>query len=160
MRPSVTISANAARTISDESKASADGRETGGILLGHDTPGELYVRKAGGPGPSAHRSRHRFLRDLQHARDLADAVYELDGSVWLGEWHTHPEGPAEPSDLDLTTYAAHLSDSSLGFDRFLACIVVPCPEHRWAHVGLCVWIVTRTGAIAADVHLEQGDGDG
>jgi integrative and conjugative element protein (TIGR02256 family) len=159
MCPSVTISADAARTISSESKASADGRETGGILLGHDVSGELYVRKAGGPGPAAQRSKRRFLRDLQYARDLADAAYDLDGSVWLGEWHTHPQGPVEPSDIDLTTYAAHLSDTSLRFNRFLACVVLPCPKHRWAHVSLCVWIITGTAAVAADVHIEEGDTD-
>lgn len=159
MRPKVTISADAARTITGESKASADGKETGGILLGHDNSDGIHIRRAGSPGPAAQRSKRRFLRDLQHSRDLADAVYDLDGSVWIGEWHTHPKGPVEPSATDLTTYAAHLSNASLGFDRFLACIVVPCPEHRWAHVNLFAWVISGSSVLGADIHVEDSDTD-
>jgi integrative and conjugative element protein (TIGR02256 family) len=159
MCPRVTISADAARSIAVEAKASADGTETGGILLGHDVAGALRVQTAGGPGPDAQRSRHRFRRDLRHASDLADAAYELDGSVWIGEWHTHPEGPYHPSGLDLNTYIGHISDSSLGFERFLALIVLPCPEHHWAHVDLAGWVVTRAFTIAADLQVEQEDSD-
>src|SRR4051812_24966041 len=93
VQPSMTLSAVAAATISAEAAASRDGRETGGILLGHDEGTQLYVTVAGDPGVGAVRSADRFLRDLEHARLLADAAYQRDGSVWIGEWHTHPTGP-------------------------------------------------------------------
>lgn len=155
----MTFDPAAVRSITLESKASEDGNETGGILLGQDNAGELCVRRAGGPGPNAKRSTHRFLRDLQHARDLADHAYDADGSIWLGEWHTHPQGPATPSDIDLTTYTGHLSDASLAFDRFLACIVLPCPEHQWAHVILYAWIITPMAATVAEINVLTEEDD-
>ena len=155
----MTFDPNAVRSIASESRASEDGNETGGILLGHDSAGDLCVRRAGGPGPNAKRSPHRFLRDLQHARDLADHAYDVDGSIWLGEWHTHPQGPATPSDLDLTTYSAHLSDTSLAFDRFLACIVLPRPEHQWTHVILNAWIITPMAATLAEINVSPEEPD-
>ena len=154
----MTFSNSAAALISAEARHSADGKETGGILLGHDTGDRLHVVTAGGPGPAAQRSPHRFLRDLDHARTLADQAYDEDGSVWIGEWHTHPSGPARPSPLDLTTYTAHVANDSLGFDRFLACIVVPCANHGWAHVQLAAWVVTSTVAETADIEVEPPTG--
>ncbi|MCB8046019.1 Mov34/MPN/PAD-1 family protein [Microbacterium oxydans] len=46
----------------------------------------------------------------------ADYAWHVDGSQWVGEWHTHPTGPMTPSDRDLASYYAHLSDAELGFD--------------------------------------------
>ncbi len=118
MRPVVKLRSAAARVIAEEAKASADGTETGGILLGQDHGETLVVTVAGDPGPNAQRACSRFKRDLAHAQVLADQAYERDGSVWIGEWHTHPRGPVEPSELDCRTYASHLADASLGFDQF------------------------------------------
>ena len=121
----ICLSAPARRTIEQEARRSADGRETGGILLGHDASDDhpLRVTVAGEPGPGAKRSAFRFLRDLDHSRRLADEAYERDGSVWVGEWHTHPKGPSRPSRRDLHTYRQLLSEVELGFERFAAIIV-------------------------------------
>ena len=154
----VTLSSAALRTIRTEARASADGLETGGILLGHDDGDMMHVTIAGGPGPDAVREKRRFLRDLAHARALADHAYERDISVWIGEWHTHPNGPPEPSDVDLTTYARHLAEDRLSFDRFLSVIVLPCPEHGWEHVSAVAWIVASNIVELADLRGEDADG--
>lgn len=128
--------------ITAEARASIDGQETGGILLGHDHPsdGLIQVTEAGDPGPNARRSPKRFLRDLDHARRLGDHAYERDGSVWLGEWHTHPnEGPL-PSPRDLATYLRLLSDESLGFEHF-ASIIVTAESQKWEQPLLWPWLV-------------------
>ena len=105
-----------------------DGKETGGIVL-ETTGTEFIVSVAGDPGPNAFRTPSRFKRVLEHAEALADTAYDHDGSIWIGEWHTHPRGPAHPSPLDLSTYRSHLADPSLGFNRFLTLIVLPCHDH-------------------------------
>lgn len=153
MLPSVRLTPSAAEAIAVCARASADGNETGGIVLGHDTGTELLVTLAGDPGPNAVRTPRRFLRDLAHAQALADAAYDDDGSVWIGEWHTHPRGPAEPSPLDRRTYQSHLADPSLGFDRFLTLIVLPCHDHGWEHVILAAWVVTRSRVEATTVTI-------
>lgn len=153
----VTLTPGAAETIAIEARKSADGTETGGIILGHDRGGELLVTVAGGPGPAAVRTRNRFKRDLAHARTLADDAYERDGSVWIGEWHTHPDGPPQPSAVDLQTYLSHLADDSLGFDRFLSLVVLPCGEHGWEHVTVAAWVIHGTVAELATIRTEGHD---
>jgi integrative and conjugative element protein (TIGR02256 family) len=138
----IQITKEALTAIRSESRASSDGRETGGILLGHDSgePGPVIITIAGDPGPRAHRSRSNFKRDLEHASGLADAAYAKDGSVWLGEWHTHPRGPASPSDRDVRTYRRFLLDVELDFPRVASLIVNP-RDDTWRTVEVRGWIV-------------------
>lgn len=157
MRPVVKLARSAAEALAKGAKASADGTETGGILLGHDDGETLIVTVAGDPGPKAHRSPSAFKRDLAHAQALADIAYDRDGSVWIGEWHTHPRGPLEPSDLDRRTYASHLADPTLGFERLLSLIVLPCPEHAWDHVNVAAWVIAGDLIQAADIRLQGGN---
>lgn len=129
-------------TIRNESRASLDRMETGGLLLGHDPggPAPVLITTAGAPGPGAHRTRSEFKRDLAHANALADAAYTEDGSVWLGEWHTHPRGPAAPSDRDVRTYRRFLLDPELGFTRVTSLIITP-RDDAWEKVEIQGWTV-------------------
>lgn len=151
----VDMSAAAAQSIALEAQASRDGTETGGILLGHDDGATMTVTVAGGPGPRALRTERRFKRDLVHAQQLADDRYEVDGSVWIGEWHTHPRGPVDPSEVDLNTYVSHIADESLGFERFLSLIVLPCSEHGWEHVTVAAWVVDDAAVELAELRTEE-----
>lgn len=112
---------------------SVDGRETGGILLGRDPDavGLIKVVCASGPGPHAIRGPSSFLRDLNYSRRLARLAYERERLQWVGDWHTHPQGPRVPSAFDLRTYASHLSNPELNFEAFVAVIVTPDHEQGW-----------------------------
>lgn len=122
--PTIKVTATALQVISVEAMASLDGAETGGILLGGSSSdgSGIVVRHAGGPGRNALRTPTRFDRDLRHAQRLAEYAWQADGSQWIGEWHTHPAGPLMPSDRDLSSYYAHLSDVELGFRQFISII--------------------------------------
>ncbi|MGO9762977.1 MAG: Mov34/MPN/PAD-1 family protein [Solirubrobacteraceae bacterium] len=123
--------------------ASADGRETGGILLGHDpsTEGIIRVTHAGDAGPAAERRVDFFLRDLQHSRRLAARAWLTDGSDWVGEWHTHPAGGARPSTRDLDTYRRILA-STPAFEVFLSVIITPgTRDDEWRQPQLHLWVV-------------------
>lgn len=139
------LSGRAFSIITSEAKASADGLETGGILLGHDYEGDdlIEVTQAGDAGPRAKRERRSFLRDLKHARRLADVAYEDDGSVWIGEWHTHTNESPLPSPRDLSTYLQLLDDPSLEFSRF-ASIIVTAESEDWDDLVLWPWVITPT----------------
>jgi integrative and conjugative element protein (TIGR02256 family) len=143
----VAVAAGVDQAIAQMAAESADGLETGGILLGHDRGGDLLVTTAGDPGPAAQRAPTSFLRDLAHAQRLGDEAYEADGSVWIGEWHTHPGGMQLPSPTDLTTYSALLADERLALTRFLSLIVVPCPQHGWAEVFVHAWVFDGRSAV-------------
>lgn len=142
----VVLSSTAAAAISREAPASVDGRETGGVLLGHDTGGRLVVTVAGGPGTGADRRVDGFVRDLAHAQRLGDDAYDRDSSVWIGEWHTHPKGPRELSAIDMATYRRLLDDDELGFERVVSLIVTPCAVHGWSETHVTAWVVDGDGA--------------
>jgi integrative and conjugative element protein (TIGR02256 family) len=144
----VTLSSAAASSIAQHSAASADGLETGGLLLGHIEIDRVVVHFAGGPGPGALREPTRFQRDLGHAQELADAAWKLNRSIWLGDWHTHPNASAAPSDTDMQTYQRHLTDPDLTLPTFLSLIAL---ADDWTSAQVVAWTV----ALAEDGPDEQ-----
>lgn len=150
----VTLTATAHETIASVCRAERQGRETGGVLLGHQYPnGGLTVTAAGDPGPGAVQTPVSFRRDPRHAEALADAAWQRDGSVWIGDWHTHPTGPSAPSDVDLGAYLALLHDPASGFDVFLALIVVPQGDSH----SIYPWTVTTRTASQTGLWVRHGD---
>lgn len=141
--------------IAGEARASTDGLETGGILLGTAQPDAITVRHAGRPGPGAIRRPNFFQRDLQHAQFLADQAFALDHSIWVGEWHTHLHAPPRPSTRDLTTYQTLLNDPELAFDYFIA-IILADGANGWRKPQLVSWIVTRTHVCSVLAHRVPG----
>lgn len=137
----VDISAVARTRIIDMAATSSDGKETGGLLLGRgpNAADVVHVEQAGDPGPQAVRRPDFFLRDLNHADQLAARAWALDRRVWVGEWHTHPGGQLQPSSRDLSTYATLLADVDLGFKAFVSIIVVPDPV--WTSPRLVPWLL-------------------
>lgn len=137
----VEIRDEARQNIEQLARESSDGNETGGILLGRgpDPAGGIHVEIAGDPGPNADRRPDFFLRDLAHAQLLATRAWEEQRAIWVGEWHTHPEGGPAPSPVDLATYARLLSASALEFEVFVSVIVIPDEAEGWAKPGLYPW---------------------
>jgi integrative and conjugative element protein (TIGR02256 family) len=140
----VELREGARRAIERLAKESQDGSETGGILLGHgpEADGHIQVETAGDPGPHADRRPDYFLRDLQHAQQLAERAWEKQKAIWIGEWHTHPMGGEAPSPVDLATYARLLSLSTLEFDVFVSVIVVPHARKSWEKPQLHPWVLS------------------
>ncbi len=146
----IRLDARAAEDMFAQAALSVDGLEVGGLLLGHDIGTHIRVTVAGDPGPCARREPDWFLRDLAHARRLGDLAYAADGSVWLGEWHTHPRGPGQPSGTDLDTYRALLDDPDLGFERVVA-IVVSGPLAPIPGLRALGWVFDDTGLHRASI---------
>lgn len=148
MTRKIILTEPAMSVITDEARASSDGTETGGILLGTADPEAIAVRHAGRPGPHALRRHDFFQRDLQHAQSFADRAFALDHSIWIGEWHTHLRAPPRPSTRDLSTYQTLLSDPELAFDYFVA-IILADDTNGWHAPRFTAWIVTLTQVTAA-----------
>jgi integrative and conjugative element protein (TIGR02256 family) len=140
----VSLSPAAATVIREEAVRSADGNETGGVLLGHIGPdGTAHVRHAAGPGLAAVHGPAFFLRDLHHAQRAAAEAFARDGSLWIGEWHTHPGAAPAPSGLDLATYLRFLKDPELDLDAFVA-IVLTSAAAAWDRPETHAWICYPT----------------
>jgi integrative and conjugative element protein (TIGR02256 family) len=145
----VTITDTARAAVSRLAAAADDGRETGGILLGHQHRRPrpvLDVVHAGDAGPRAVHQPDSFRRDVSHAQAVADLAYRTDRSIWLGEWHTHPGGPPQPSRRDLASYRRLLRDPELELAVFLTVIVLPDTVIGWQRPRPAGWLVTATHA--------------
>ena len=145
---SIVISPAARASILRLASVSEDGRETGGILLGRgpETEGVVWVEIAGDPGPGAERRPDFFLRDLGHARVLAEKAWTASRAIWIGEWHTHPLGGHRPSPSDLSTYLRLLATSELQFELFVSIIVTADAGEGWARPRLWPWLLELRGA--------------
>lgn len=79
--------------------------ETGGILLGWRNGCDHIATGMIGPGPCAMHGRYAFVPD--HAWQMAALRRIFSASKgdldYLGDWHTHPTGPAKMSDEDRST---------------------------------------------------------
>jgi integrative and conjugative element protein (TIGR02256 family) len=121
----VRLHAASVRAIEHEVGMNSTKIETGGILLGTRAVTDFDVVLAGDAGQHAVRAPRYFLRDLDHARELAASAWTTHGAQWVGEWHTHPMTALEPSRFDISTYRKHLADTTLNFDVFIALLVRP-----------------------------------
>jgi integrative and conjugative element protein (TIGR02256 family) len=148
------LTAKVADRLAELAATAADGRETGGILLGsdHGLAGPIIVRHCGGPGPAAIRRPAYFRRDLAYAVAVAAEAAAHDGSAWIGEWHTHGIDMPEPSTRDLRTYNKLLNDPQLAFARILAIIVLPGPKVSWHAPMLHAW--SFTGSVLRQLPLQ------
>lgn len=145
----VRLTPAAAHTITTELRTADHSTETGGILLGHHVLSTVTVHHAGTPGPAAVRTPTYFLRDRAHAQALADQAFAADGSVWIGEWHTHPATRPVPSARDAATYQQLLDDPELGFHSVVAVIFTLCGG-QWTGAA---WAARNGGVAPAALQL-------
>lgn len=78
--------------------------ETGGMLLGSfdDAIGVVYVDKVSGPPPDSYLSETYFQHGIEGTSERVHAEVERTASAcgFVGFWHSHPYGPAQPSKTD------------------------------------------------------------
>lgn len=83
-------------------KQSDKKKESGGILLGQVKDNSVYILKCSLPNPFDKQNRYGFERNGKLAQIIVD--YEFINSenktIYLGEWHTHPESVPSPSSQD------------------------------------------------------------
>ncbi len=76
--------------------------EAGGILLGQVKERDIYITRISFPSNRDRSSRYSFKRSKRNAQAIID--YEFYNSskrtIYLGEWHTHPEELPTPSNVD------------------------------------------------------------
>ena len=79
--------------------------EVGGILAGYLSNESAVITDIVGPGPLAQHHRESFLPDHDYQTEQMHRIFwESKGkAIYLGDWHTHPEGPAALSSLDIRT---------------------------------------------------------
>ena len=79
--------------------------ETGGMLLGWRDGTHRIVTDVIGPGDRALHGRYAFVPDHGWQKQQLESAFQgSEGDLdYLGDWHTHPGGPAEMSAIDHAT---------------------------------------------------------
>jgi integrative and conjugative element protein (TIGR02256 family) len=83
-------------------------KETGGVLVGYvadRAARQIVVTSVIGPGPAATHRRSRFEPDFEWQQQELERMYEACGRrrTYVGDWHSHPYGPAALSLRDRKT---------------------------------------------------------
>lgn len=84
--------------------AESSGIETGGVLAGYvDENRDFRITHASGPGPNAICRPDKFEKDVVYCQQwLDDLTAKSAGkTVYLGEWHSHPNRNNKPSNTDI-----------------------------------------------------------
>lgn len=121
-----------------------DMKEAGGILVGRVlvASGDIVIDHATTPTPEDERSRFRFFRAREPTQRIVDEAWTSSGghSIYLGEWHTHPEDVPSPSWWDRRNWKRVAITTTYEQDVLLFLII------GRARVG--AWATDRTANIA------------
>ena len=115
--------------------------ETGGVLVGYVAcNNEPVVHAVIGAGPNALHLGVRFEPDHAWQCEQLDDLFERSSGQWvyLGDWHTHPNGSPTMSWLDRRTLRRIAKHSEARIERPLMLIGGGSP-------GVWTWAVHRGG---------------
>jgi integrative and conjugative element protein (TIGR02256 family) len=107
--------------------------ETGGVLVGYVADSQATVVTAMiGPGPKAKHRRLRFRPDYDYQQAQLERHFAQTGGreSYLGDWHTHPEGPCALSWLDKRVLARIASTPTSGIAQPIM-IVLASTGAQW-----------------------------
>jgi len=83
-------------------QANKKDNESGGILLGQVTEKNVYILKVATPNKFDSASRYSFDCSKDAAQIIINYEFLNSGqkTIYIGEWHTHPEDYPNPSGVD------------------------------------------------------------
>ena len=89
--------------------------EQGGIFLGKERENSIEIVEATIPQREDKFSRFNFFRKSQNHQEIAtDRWLNSDSTItYCGEWHTHPEKIAKPSNADIREWKMKLRGYSI-----------------------------------------------
>lgn len=98
------LSENVINIFTDYKQLKSRSKESGGILLGQTEKNKFYITRVSLPNKFDKQSRYSFVRNKDIAQIISDFEYfnSEKKTIYLGEWHTHPEPIPTPSNTDLS----------------------------------------------------------
>ena len=113
--PSVLVRHEVCLRFDEVARSCENQPEKGGILLGNYRGNDLEIVDRTNPGPMDKGTLSSFVKvDPLHQSTAHDLWSKTGGThTYVGEWHTHPFGLAEPSITDSRTWASLASKVTL-----------------------------------------------
>lgn len=115
--------------------------EAGGILMGRRLiNGDIFITDVTSPQKGDTRKRSFFKKQTKIHQSISDSLWEKSSgmTVYLGEWHTHPEDSPIPSPIDLRGWK--LSVSKQPNDKTYIFVILGIKE-------LSVWSYSKTDGL-------------
>lgn len=124
--------------------------EVGGILAGYVNEESAVVTEIVGPGPQAQHSHDSFLPDHDYQTNEMHRIFRASGgsAVYLGDWHTHPDGPVALSPLDIRTMRTIAEDHKAHCPNPLM-LLLAREEGAWTMRAFCL-VSTRKPPFAVE----------
>jgi integrative and conjugative element protein (TIGR02256 family) len=121
----IVIGENVKIILQEFKQRGKDDPEAGGIVLASVSPdGYIYIDKLSVPTRFDKGSRYSFVRDKETAQIIVN--YEFHNSqgktIYIGEWHTHPENKPNPSGQDRMMIKEQFQKSKLS-EQFILLII-------------------------------------
>ena len=141
-RALVLVEAEVREVVSRFRQTSPAAREAGGILIGYRRRSHLHIVEATFPFERDRRSRFTFHREDSRHSQIASSRWAASNrrADYLGEWHTHPEERATPSNIDVTEWRLILARAS-------------GPMLFWIAGIRTDWIGVGRGEVLKEAHL-------
>jgi integrative and conjugative element protein (TIGR02256 family) len=101
-RLKIIITQSALNVIEKYKQSTKNANESGGILLGQIKENAVYILRVTIPNKFDKASRYSFDCNKDAAQVVIDYEFINSGkkTIYLGEWHTHPENYPSPSGVD------------------------------------------------------------
>ena len=98
----IKITRTALNVIEKHKQIKRRAKESGGILLGQVIGNDVFILKASTPNKFDKASRHSFDCNKDAAQVIINYEFMNSGqkTIYIGEWHTHPENYPNPSVVD------------------------------------------------------------
>ncbi|TDQ16643.1 integrative and conjugative element protein (TIGR02256 family) [Algoriphagus boseongensis] len=99
--------------------------ESGGILLGQKKDNIIYLLRASTPNNKDKFHRTGFTRNKEIAQSIINYEFYNSGkkTIYLGEWHSHPENFPTPSNQDMRMIKDQFEKNDLN-EKFIFLIIV------------------------------------
>ena len=99
----ISISESALKMLKSQLPQNGSVVENGGILLGRVFGSYIHITDVSAPGKGDKRKPFGFIRSIKNAnKRIRREFKESSGrTIYLGEWHCHPEDNPIPSSQDM-----------------------------------------------------------
>jgi len=123
-KTSIFISDSALEIIKSFKQFGTTENESGGILLGQISDKGIYILRASTPNKFDKSSRYSFECNKDAAQVIINYEFQNSGrkTIYIGEWHTHPEKNPTPSGVDKSMIIGQFKKNKLN-EPFLILII-------------------------------------
>lgn len=121
----VFISEKVIKNIERYKQDTREMNESGGIILGQVLNHNIFILNFSNPCKNDKSTRYSFERDKKNAQKLIDFEFiDSNGkTIYLGEWHTHPENSPVPSNQDIKMIKEQFKKNKLN-EKFILLFIL------------------------------------